>query len=298
MDAGFGHRDARLERDARRRWMIVSRAQLRALGFPDRTIHNRVTAERLREVFPGAYAVGGGEIAWQGLAYAALICIGEGAVLSYWTAAACHEILDPRPGWPHVTTTRRTGHSPDGIAVHRVRALQPDQVTFVHQLPVTSLERTLLDLAAAQASERVLQRAMNQAEFRGILDPVELERLATSGRKGSVALRRAMKRRAPTVSILEDAFFGAILDAELPPPLANWAIGPYRVDFYWPDHGFIVETDGWGAHGGDGGRAKDRRKDAYLRGRGLEVRHLTRGLQPPAISATAVSRRSASDSSL
>src|SRR4051794_37703766 len=150
MDAGNGHRNERLERAARQRWMIVSRKKLRELGFPDRTIRNRTAAGHLREVFPGAYAVGAGEVGWQALAYAALLCVGNGAVLSHWTAAAFHELLDPRRGCPHVTTTIRSGHSPHGINVHRVRDLAPNEITSLHQLPVTSVERTLLDLAAAK----------------------------------------------------------------------------------------------------------------------------------------------------
>jgi very-short-patch-repair endonuclease len=259
----------------RARWNIVSRTDLRASGLSKDAIRRRVRSRLLREVFPGAYAIGGADLGWRSFAYAALLCVGpDEAALASWTGIAWHGLLDPRPGPPHVITTRRTGHTPEGIQVHRVRSLAADQVVIVDGLPVTSVERTLLDLAAAKAPEPVLQRAMNEAEFRRVLDLEALEALAATSRHGVRALRRAMERRAPTVSELEDQLFAALREAQLPPPVANWSFGPYKLDFFWPDHGVVVETDGWGAHGEAGGRTRDRRKDAYLRGRGLVVLHV------------------------
>ncbi len=56
-------------------------------------------------------------------------------------------------------------------------------------------------------------------------------------------------RVAPTRSELERAFLRAVLKAGLPPPEVNRRVGPYVVDFAWPERRVVVETDGERFHG-------------------------------------------------
>lgn len=57
----------------------------------------------------------------------------------------------------------------DGIVVHRVPSLHPDDVTVVDGIPVTSVARTLVDLADV-ASIDELRGFFRAARERGLLD--------------------------------------------------------------------------------------------------------------------------------
>ena len=66
-----------------------------------------------------------------------------------------------------------------------------------------------------------------------------------------------------------------MLNAQLPRPNANARVGPYEVDFLWPDHHLIVETDGAATHATPQAFEADRRRDAELAARGYRVLRFT-----------------------
>ena len=98
---------------------------------------------------------------------AAVLACGEGAVLSHWTAASRWKLLRPTRGRAQVSvpTDRRV----KGIRTHRVPGLHPHDCTKRDGIPITSMPRTLLDIAGV-ADERTLRRAVNQAERTGWLN--------------------------------------------------------------------------------------------------------------------------------
>ena len=63
--------------------------------------------------------------------------------------------------------------------------------------------------------------------------------------------------------------------AALPAPLVNHPVGPYVIDFAWPDHGVLVETDGWATHGYRAAFERDRARDAHLAALGYVVLRFT-----------------------
>ena len=79
----------------------------------------------------------------------------------------------------------------------------------------------------------------------------------------------------PTQSELEDALLPALAKAGIPKPLTQHRIGPYRVDFFWPDYNLIVETDGWQGHGHRAAFEEDRARDAHLQAFGYRVLRFT-----------------------
>ena len=99
-------------------------------------------------------------------ARAAVLAVGEGAVLSHLAAAALWEFLAPRPGAIDVTLPNRSARNRSGIHVHRVRDLHPADVTRRRDLPVTGPARTLLDLAT-RLTPRELARATRRPRFSG-----------------------------------------------------------------------------------------------------------------------------------
>jgi very-short-patch-repair endonuclease len=78
-----------------------------------------------------------------------------------------------------------------------------------------------------------------------------------------------------TRSAPERKLLVAIRRAQLPEPETNAGIGRWEVDMYWPDHGLVVEVDGYAAHSSPWAFERDRRKAAELEDRGLYVRRVS-----------------------
>jgi hypothetical protein len=63
---------------------------------------------------------------------------------------------------------------PSGVTIHRVAALHPDDVTFVDGIPVTTVSRTLIDLANVLTPDE-LRDTFRRAREMGLLDIAALE---------------------------------------------------------------------------------------------------------------------------
>jgi hypothetical protein len=63
----------------------------------------------------------------------------------------------------------RTQTAPDGLVVHRVPHLHPDDVTTLHGIPITTPSRTLIDLAEVMDQDE-LRATFETARRRGLLD--------------------------------------------------------------------------------------------------------------------------------
>jgi len=93
---------------------------------------------------------------------AAVLACGSGAVLSHWSAAALWGLLWPLERAIAVwASTHRRGH--EGVHVHWARRLDPRDRTIRDGIPVTTVPRTVLDLAAI-GNKPTLERATNQAD--------------------------------------------------------------------------------------------------------------------------------------
>ncbi len=139
-------------------------------------------------------------------------------------------------------------------------------------IPVTSPARTLIDLATVLQPDR-LEAAVNEADKLGVLDPEALRRFVDdhAGCHGVAALRALLDSRTfrLTDSELERRFLGLVGRAGLPPPSTRQRVNGFLVDFYWPELGLVVETDGLRYHRTPGEQAKDRIRDQAHTGTGL-----------------------------
>lgn len=192
---------------------------------------------------------------------AAVLACGPGAVLSHRAAAALWE-LAPAPGGP-VDVTAPTRHGLPGIRCHRCRRLESDDVTVIDGIPVTSITRTIADLAGILSLQR-LRTALEAAQRRELLDFRRLGRVR--GRRGATVLRHALAElhdEAPwTQSGLERLLLEGIRAAGLPEPQCNVPVDGFVVDYYWPDHELVVEVDSYGFHRSRRSFEDDRRRDA------------------------------------
>lgn len=200
---------------------------------------------------------------------AAVLACGPDAVLSHRSAIALWE-LRPAPSGPiDVTVPARGRRGQDGIRVHNVRTLHPDDRAWVDGIPVTVPHRTLLDYAEL-ARPQQLRLALEAAERRDLLDGMTLEGLCarSPGRRGIRALKEAVARLqgpAPwTQSELENRFLVLIREAGIPEPHANVTVAGLVVDFFWPKQRLVVEVDGYEFHRSRARFEDDRRRDAKL----------------------------------
>ena len=132
---------------AARQHGVIALAQLLEIGVTRSAISRRVESGRLHRIFRGVYAVGTHMLTREGYWMAAVLSVGEGAVLSHQSAAALWKISPTSPSLIHVTVPRPGGRRHRrGIAVHRSTTITPDQVTRHRGIPVTTFERTLRDL--------------------------------------------------------------------------------------------------------------------------------------------------------
>jgi len=253
---------------------VVARRQLVALGLGRGAIAGRLKAKRLHRVHQSVYAVGYRRVSQMGWWMAGVLACGPNAVLSHRCAAALWGILE---GWPtrvDVSVPRPLG-SREGIRI-RVTTLAPDERTVHAGIPVTTVARTFLDLAAFLDAHG-LNRALERAEALRLSDHTPLVALLERhrGRRGAARLRAAIKdgvRPAVTKSELERRFLTFVERAGLQRPQTNlWLqIGGewLEVDCAWPRQRVIVELDSRAYHQTTAAFERDRKRDRKLQAAG------------------------------
>ncbi|MFL5956403.1 MAG: DUF559 domain-containing protein, partial [Solirubrobacterales bacterium] len=221
----------------------------------------------------------------EGVWLAAVLAGGEGAALSHLCAAALWEIWErPPPRRPRVSVPTTAGRrSPRGIDLHRAPTLQPNDITRRNGIPVTTLSRTLIDLAAIIEAKR-LRSVLRQAERVHGLDLSRLRSALDAAPRSShrhARLKRALDRYVPgtagTEGEPEAAFLELCAVHGLPIPRTQVPIGRYRADFVWPDLNLVVEIDDRGSHDGYIAFHEDRVRDRAMKAAGLDVLRFTRG---------------------
>jgi very-short-patch-repair endonuclease len=213
---------------------------------------------------------------------AAVLAIGPGAVLSHRDAAGLHDLRAANHMRIDISTTGKARTSAK-IAVHRTRSLDAPDIATVRGIPVTTISRTLVDLAGVVPPDHLAQ-AVKEADKRNAFDltAVEAAMARTRGRRGPGhgALRKAIAEYAAlgltaTDSALEDAFLRLTRRAGLPRPTTNARIEGFRVDAVWRAHRIAVELDGWQYHHTRHAFERDRTRDAVLTTAGWRVVRFT-----------------------
>lgn len=193
----------------------------------------------------------------------AVLACGERAVLSHGSAAALWGIGSQRRGIeisaPVSVRARR-----HGLTIHRREPLGPADLSTHQGIPVTSPALTLLDHGCRLSRAR-MERMINEADRLDLVKPPELRAFleAHPSREGVARLRAILDRRAFhfTESALEQAFVPLAAAAGLPAPLTAQQLNGFKVDFFWPELGLVVETDGLRYHRTAAEQARDRLRD-------------------------------------
>jgi hypothetical protein len=281
---------------AERQHGVVARRQLQGLGAGEEAIEWRLRNGRLHRLHYGAYAVGHRALTREGRWMAAVLSCGPDAVLSHRSAAALWGIREHRGGPTDITSPSKA-KSRGSIRRH-FAPLPADEGTVERGIPVTTVPRTIFDLAAGGAPGHVVESALRQAEFRRLYDALSLQDLIDRYprhrgiRSVRAALARVVEAPGPTASRLEDRFLPFLDRHGLPRPQLNaWlevAGRRFRVDCLWPASRQIVELDGWEGHGTRTAFRDDRARDRKLRVAGYGVTRIPWGAlddEPDAVAA-------------
>jgi hypothetical protein len=230
---------------------VVARSQLLALGYTKSAIEHRVWIGRLHPAARGIYAVGRPRLSREGRWTAAVLACGPGAALSHRSAAALWGFGKEHEDYIDVSVRRASEARISGIRCHRRPSLPAGAVTTRRNIALTQPVQTFIDLARV-AGPKTLERAINEADKRDVIDADALRRALDqrSGEPGVRPLRWILDKHTFRLSDdeLELLFRPLAAAAGLPIPLTKVMVNDFEVDFFWPDLGLVVETDGWRYH--------------------------------------------------
>lgn len=256
---------------------VVSRGQLVEVGMSSAAIGRRSRSGRLTTIHRGVYALGPIQPDLM-TEMAAVLAGGPKAVLSHTSALPVWGIRDTRvPGSIHVSVPGSGRGGRSGIRFHRVGELADDERAVIDGIPITSPGRTVVDIASMLGS-REIETIVAAAERQRLIRSDELAALPDRyrGRPGMSALRALIREQADfTRSEAERRCLEMLRTAGLPRPHVNVPVGPYELDLLWPDAGVAIEIDGRAHHSSRPRFDGDRRKDLWLRSRGIEVIRLS-----------------------
>ena len=234
---------------------------------------------RLHQIHVGVYAVGHPLIPAGGRWMAAVLAAGPAALLSHGCAAAHLNLLPTSSRHVEVTVPGTSRAGPAGIVVHRTRRLDPEDRIVHEGIPVTSVARTLIDIAGV-ARRHQLTRAVETAERLQVFDLSETDRVLArgKGRRGASALRDvlcAYREPAFTRSALERKMLQLVRIAGLPAPAANLWIAGGEADLVWEEQRLVVELDSRAFHDTRAAFERDRKRDAELQLAGYRLLRVT-----------------------
>src|SRR6188472_406670 len=217
---------------------VVSIRQLRRLGYTYRSVQRGVEAGRLHRLHQGVFAVGHTNLSLQGHCLAGVLAAGSGSLLSHFSAGWLLGLVAAKPIPVHVTTPvsrRRRG----SLRVHRSRTLTGDDRIQEQGIPVTSVARTALDLAAV-VRFRSLRRLIRRSEELQVFDLADFSSVLARNRGhwGAPSLARAIDIYEPprfTRSELERELLRLLERAGVPTPSTGFVVAGCELDVYWPE---------------------------------------------------------------
>jgi hypothetical protein len=221
--------------------------------------------------------VGHRELSWHGRCMAAILA-SHPSVASHVSAGWLWGLLRSRPGTVHLTSrSPRSGKHP--FIVHRSDLAAVDR-TRRDGIPVTSLARTILDIAV-DARPKTVGRYIERADEERGFDLGEMRELLdrTKGHRGGKTVRLALDAYRPetlfTRSGLERRFLELIRNAGLPEPAMNVFVAGHEIDAWWDAERFAVELDSYETHGSRFSFEEDRVRDDDFLHAGIDTIRVT-----------------------
>jgi very-short-patch-repair endonuclease len=267
---------------------VVARRQLRKHGISSSVERSRVRRGILLPRGPQALVVAGSPRTWQQQLMIALIDAGPSAAVSHESAATLHGLPGYWPGPIEISRPRRAERGAPTVGeVHESRFLPEYHITVLDGLRVTTVPRTLFDLAGVRGArfERTKRAVENAVSHNAAVLPSlrrMLRELAKCGRPGIADMREIVRGweddyvppasglEARAIAVLEEA--GIVADRQVDLGGENW-IG--RVDLRVQGAPVVVEVDSVVHHTSPSDRERDRRRDEQLAELGITVVRVT-----------------------
>jgi predicted transcriptional regulator of viral defense system len=272
-----GSADHQVARIAGRQHGVVTRRQLLEAGLSREGVKRRFAKGLLHRVHRGVYRVGHRAPSTEARYMAAVLACGESAVLSGPAAAFLFGLIKGTPPAPEVTTV--ANRRVIGVTTRRARHLDGREVAFHRAIPITTVPRTVVDLAGPLSLD-ALARACHEAQVRHRISRAMVD--AALARRPNVAGARKLREIfrgevSVTLSELERRFLVLLRSNGMPLPETNRRVDGSYVDCRWPEYRLAVELDSYRYHHTRHAWEQDRRRDRQARARGDEVRRYTYG---------------------
>jgi hypothetical protein len=252
---------------------VVTRAELIRAGLTPAEIRQRLGTGLLLCEHPGVYRVGHRAPSVEATYLAAAKAGGEGALVSGRPAAHLLYLIKGLPPPPEITTP--TERRIPGVATRRSASICAADAAQCRGVPVTSVPRTLVDLAAVLEAAG-LALACHEAGGRHRTTPAQVRAVLKRqpNAPGAANLRKVIHGDVHvTLSKLERGFLDLLGEVGLPLPETNRRAGGRRVDCRWPEHQLTVELDSYRYHSSRHAWERDRRREREARARGDEFRY-------------------------
>ena len=261
---------------------VISRTQAMALGLSDRAVQRRLQLGVWRRLHPGVYLPGAAtKEAWATQLSGACLAGGSRAVVSHRAAAVVFGLDGLVRAPAEITVPHLEEAALRGVIVHRSRLLDACDVAQFGGLPVTRIERALIDLGRFEGDE-VVEKALESAIRLNLTTEVDCWTYAEErgrGLPGARRLARIMRMRAPgpaAGSAGEVKFLRALRQAGVPAPVRQFRIRAagktFFLDFAWPDLLVAAEFDGYQGHGGRLAHAADLDRQNAIVAQGWSIR--------------------------
>lgn len=251
---------ASLGRTARRQHGVFTSADARAAGVSSSALSAMVRSGVVIRRYRGVYVFSGAPDSRDARLLAAVLSLGSTAVLSHQSAATLHDLdHGVKTAEAHVRTSSNVRGARSSIVVHQGPPLPQTSVTRVRAIPVTTVSRTLCDLAGSVDEEKLREMVADAvrrgvASTRSLLAEVEA-RQRFAGRGTLRGVLAALSPLEPDArGQLESAFLALSTRAGMPPTALNYlcidARGQRRrLDAVWLPEGVAVELDSRSYHG-------------------------------------------------
>jgi len=239
------------------------------IGFTRDQRDHRVRQGRWVALFDGVYRMAGAPVTRRGTLLAACLASGPVAAASHRSGSALWGVEGGDDRIREIVCPRWRRAKEPGLVVHETKVLDARDVTVVDAIPVTTIERTLLDLGAVRhplTVERAVETALRR-ELTTLPDlRSTLRRLGRRGRNGAGVLRRILDERDPNRRLTESAMEMRMLQVlranGLPAPVVQHEIrhqGRFvaRVDAAYPDLRIALEYESFAWHTGKEALVRD-----------------------------------------
>jgi predicted transcriptional regulator of viral defense system len=264
-----------------RQWAVAALWQLEPLGLTARAVQSRSERGTLYRLHRGVYAlVPPHQLKPEGHWIAAVLACGPGAVLSHRSAASVHGLRASNRSRIDVAIPAGSGRGRRNkrIDTHSGTTLTAADRIERQGIPITSVARTILDLAAvtgSRSTELAIERATQLDKF----DLRQLEDVMhrNPNHRGTGIVKQILTDLKPhstaTDSPLAERFHALIRSRGIKEPLTEQYLtlptgDTFRVDFMWPDERVVVETDGRDTHLTPQAFQRDRTRDQLLSAHG------------------------------